>query len=86
MEPIHPTWLLQARNMLVNAGCYREDRVEPLGADIQALFVEMTTANEGYEPEPTAVVALLNQRIGGLKNLESYSDCLLAGAKRGAAK
>jgi len=81
-----PMWLLQARRMLENAGVYREDRVESLALDLEALCDEMMSANEGYDPEPTAVVALLNQRIGGLKNLESYSDCLLAGAKRGAAK
>jgi hypothetical protein len=86
-----PTWREQAYLMLTNAAILnaaqgKEDfgftpRIDSLALDLQSLFEEMRDAYEGYDPDPYVVSAELCRRIGGLKNLESYSDCLLA--KRG---
>lgn len=84
MEQPLPTWREHAHRMLLNAQILTptEAAVEALGLDLQALFEEMRFSCEGYNPLPSSVVGELNRRIGGLKNLQSYVDCLLVPKRR----
>jgi hypothetical protein len=72
------TWREHAHQMLVNAQIKPiEAAVEALALDLQALDKEMAEACEGFSPLQSGVLGELNRRIGGLKNLQSYVDCLL---------
>ena len=71
-------WNSQARKVLREAGIVASRmRVETLGRDIAGLAMDL--GDDFESASPTQAWTELRSRIGGIQNLQSYSDCLIVG-------